>query len=323
MAFELLGKLKKQVLGQDTEIVISYPFSVELELFRKLYITRIYKRILTDCLYRSAGIDKENDAMFFDNFLSRELPQGFISFIAEAMYYRKPKIYLTYKDKVFAQASQKEIDEIEADIKNHKTLTNAAICDFSKFELTELLKGYCEIIFNAIHSANTGMKMSEAVILKISNYRGSISLAAQDSAKEQAEISVKSIKNKGGAIMDAADSIDMPKYDIAPTEKSFQFGNALIANAVGVSSAYIDGALTSGAINNTGEADDLAIERGISYFFYSIFKPLYESLSGDSITFKSNNWRKMQTLTGVLAAIENSELIETERKKEFIAELLN
>ena len=78
--------------------------------------------------------------------------------------------------------------------------------------------------------------------------------------------------------------------------------------------------MTTG-ISTTGEADELAVDRGLKYFFFAIFKPIVDNLFDLSTQMKTDNWRKLSTVSNLVPIIESSSIISDERKEKLIEEL--
>lgn len=317
MAFGFLGLGKTNV--QDTEIEISFPLCVAKEKFIEWYIKRIYTRILFDCRAKASGFPEKYDNALYDSYISTEMPFGLISLVVDAMY-RRSKIYLVYKAGVVSKATQDEQQAIDEKIKNGQELKNEVAIDFKNFDTTDLLKVYASILYKALETANTGMNMSQSVILKIKDYRGTISVASSGDAAAQGKAISKGVKRGKGVMVDAGDTIELPTFDIKPTEGSVIFINGMTANALGFPLSYINGALTTG-ISTTGEADELAIDRGLRYFFYAIFKPIVDNLFGINVQMKIDNWRKLSAVSNLVPVIEGSSIISDDRKEELIEEL--
>ena len=306
---------------QDTVIEISFPLYMRKEKFIEWYIKHIYSRIMFDCRARSLNIAEEYNNIFYDSFISTEMPQGLISIVADAMY-RRSKLYLVYKAGVVSSATQEEQKIIDDKIKNGQKLKNEVLIDLKNFDNTDLLRVYSEILYKALETSNAGMSMSQSVILKMKDYRGTISVATADDAKTQGTAIAKAVKRGKGVMIDSGDTIELPNFDIDPMEKSVVFINGMVANALGVPLSYINGALTTG-ISTTGESDELAVDRGLKYFFYAIFKPIVDNLLNIKIQLKTENWRKLASVSNIIPVIEGSSIIAEDRKKQLVEELFS
>lgn len=319
-AKELMG-LQSSRNAQDTELEVMYPLSYEVIKFKLWYIRQLYNRILTDCRNKSNGIKEENESIFYDSFMSTEMPQGLIGLLSKAMA-EKQKIYLVYKSGVLSEANQEEQNAIDDKIKNKQKLKNEAVCDFKEFEMTKLLDVAAELMFTALQAANTGMKLSQAVLLRVKDLRSTVAQANSIEPVEQGKVLVRAVKAGKAGMQDAADDLVMPKFDIDPTNKSVSFINGFAASVIGMPLSYVNGALTTG-ISTTGEADEIAVDRGLKYFYRSIFKPVYEALTSDTITFRPDNWRKLAAVSNLIPVIESTDLIDESKKKELVGELFN
>ena len=309
--------------SQDTEIEISFPLQIDENKFIEWYVKLIYDRILFDCRDKSAGIKEKYDNIFYDSYVVSQMPQGLISLIVDAMY-SKQILHLVYKTEVVSKATQEEKDAIDAAIKSGKPLKNAVAIDFRNFTNTDLLKVYAGMLYKALETSNTGMNMSQSVILKMKDYRGTISVATSGDAAKQGRAISRGVKRGKGVLIDAGDTLELPTFDISTTEKSVIFINGMTANALGLPLSYINGALTTG-ISTTGEADEIAVQRGLVRFFYSIFKPIFDGLTGEKIKFKFSNWRLLQSAAELIKTLEmiSEDTVTAEVKQKVIANIFD
>lgn len=73
----------------------------------------------------------------------------------------------------------------------------------------------------------------------------------------------------------------------------------------------------------TGEGDADAVERGLSYYFNSIFKPVCDGLLGTNLVFKTSRWRKFAEISNLLPVLEGvgEDLVPKEFKDKLIKEI--
>lgn len=305
---------------QSTELESLFPLSLRANPFQKWYITDLYRHILTDCYNKADGINPKDEGMFWDSVVTTEQPEGLITLLAEAMY-NKQKIYLGYKAGVVSKATSVEQADIDQKLKEKKKLRNEIVCDFTEFAKTDLLLLYSSLIYNVIDTSNTGLNISKAVQIKIDNLRNSIADSNAADPIKQAKTINRGIKEGKSVMLDGKDIVEIPSFDITPTEKSIEVINGLVANVLGVPLSYVNGALATG-ISTTGESDELAVDRGLKYYFNSIFKPVFTGLTGISVSFKVDNWRKLASVSDLIPIVEGSIYIPEEEKLKLIAGLL-
>ena len=124
-------------------------------------------------------------------------------------------------------------------------------------------------------------------------------------------------------MFDASDVVYLPKFNSEPMEVALDVLFGLMSMVSGLLKAYISGILTSG-LNNTGEGDAEAVERGLRYYFNSIFKPVCDSLLGTRLIFKTSRWRKFAEIANLLPVLESvgEDLFPKEYKDKLIKEIM-
>ncbi|MDR0675556.1 MAG: DUF1073 domain-containing protein [Elusimicrobiota bacterium] len=312
-----------KIISQPTDTGLENIFKLEedKENFKKNYAIEIYKRLLTDCYYKSVGLAENTENSFWDSYLATEANKGLITLLAEAMY-AKTKLYLIYirNENIVRIATADEQKQIDNDIKNKGKSKIGIVCSFENFYKTNLLKMYLDLIYTTISGINTGINLTQAIILKIGDLRQNISSNDRLDPISQAKKINTGMKEGKSVMLDAKDNIELPKYDVGPTEQSLKLFNSFIANLLGMPLSYVNGELTQG-LSTTGESDQLAINRGLAYYFNSIFKPIVDNLMGLKIKFMIENWRKLEAVSNLLPILETSEIVSDEYKKIFIDEV--
>jgi hypothetical protein len=305
--------------AQDTELGVSFALPLLNESFVKWFVIDLYKHVLTDCRNKAVGIKEKDDGMFWDSFVMTEQGKGLITLLAEAMY-AKSKIYLVYKKEIVSEANAAEKAEIDRKIKDKKELKKEALCDFTDFTKTDLLKICAGMFYNAIGATNTGMNITQALQVKISELRKSIADSDSKQSIGQAKTIAKGLKAGKAVLLDGNDQIVVPSFDTSTTEGSINLINGLAANFMGrFPLSYVNGALATG-ISTTGESDELAVGRALKFYFNSIFRPVVRGLTGYDIKFKEESWRKLAAVGNLIAVIEQSDLIPQEYKDSFVRE---
>ena len=121
--------------------------------------------------------------------------------------------------------------------------------------------------------------------------------------------------------MDGEDKTELTNFDPEPMEQALEVLYGLMSMMSGLPRAYVAGQMTSG-LNATGEADEMAVERGLRFYFNSIFKPVCDLLFGCKLVYKTSNWRKFAEIAGQLPTLEMTELISKEIKERLIKEVV-
>ncbi len=308
------GKTK----AYDTELDIKFDMGLESKPFCKWFVTELYRNVLTDCYNKAIGIKEDDDDMFFDSCVTTEAAKGLITLLAEAME-SKTKIYLSYdKGVVLAIKDVKEQQDIDARAAKGN-LKGAAICDFSSYTKTDLLRVCAGLSYATIKATHTGLNIIQALQVKISKLRESVANSDADRIVADSKTGAKAIKEGKAVLLDKDDEIVIPTYDISPTEKSISLINGLCANFLGgFPLSYVNGALASGGLSTTGEGDDITVNRALKGYFKSVLRPVFKSLTGTTLTFKEDSWRKLDSLSRLIPMLETTDLIDEKRKKEII-----
>lgn len=313
---------------RKTDFVYDFdlPFMLTLrkcEFIREKCIS-IYKMLLISCLNHSKGFTEEQQAAVWDNWniLTNYRALGAVSLIAEAMASRGIA-YIVYdkKSNLTRVAVGDEINLINEDYKKYSRSDRGIIVNFENFTQSDLLKAYLEILYNTLDSMNTQTQLSRAVRIKMYKLRETLSNNSKEEAVTQAKAIAAALKNGRGALLDKDDEIDITKIDVSPAKAQAEFIMQLIAGELGVSLGFVNGALTSG-IGSSGENEIEANEKGIKFYFSSIFKPCFDLLMNVNLKFVTDNYRKIAELAKILPYLESSELIDQKDAEKFAKSIL-
>ncbi len=308
--------IKKAVT--PTEFMLSCPFRFGMDgtVFIHLFITHFYKKILTDCVHRTAGLTDEQKATLWDSSVATEQNEGLISLLAEALY-GKAEICLVYKNGVVREA-----DEEEKELIKENRLNDYGVCvNFTKYALTDMLRVFAGMLLAILQSANTGMNVAKALQIGIADLRQTVADGNKEEAIAQAKAINDSLKEGKSILKDAADVVSATPFDSEPMEKSLQVFFGLLSFFTGFNATYLAGDLVSG-LSGTGEGNEIAIERALANYFNMLLKPVLDALFKVSVKFKSNNWRKLAEIASLLPTLEVTELIDTDTKKALLKEIL-
>lgn len=260
---------------------------------------------------------------FYDNMSSVEVNKGIIQELSKAIA-KKTKVFLVceqqVKDEIFivregTADEEQKYDEAKGIVKNQIKM------DFSQYVLTDLLLLYFNMIYWIIRSTNTNVRLSNSILVKISKLR---ELVANDDAEgviKQAEEINNALKSGNSVITDKEDSLERMQIDADSTVKALEIAFSLIAGLLGLPISFFNGILTTG-LTQTGDSDNLAIERGLIPFYYSIMKPCTEKLFNIKTKFIKDNTSRIKTLTEILPALELTDLLTQEQKQEIVGDLI-
>lgn len=287
--------------------------------FTSVFVFQFFHKILTDCFSLAGDFPEEKQKALWDSVVSTSARQGLITLLANGMLNRTGSLYLVYDGgfvRVANKSEEREIDDNPAGKKGVKI-------SFSNFKKATILLVLASLVESLLVNANTGLKISQSVLLRIAGLRDSVSNQNAEDAIKQAKAIEKGLKEGKGALLDASDVVDLPKFDSEPMEVALDVLFGLMSMVSGLPKAYISGILTSG-LNNTGEGDAEAIERGLRYYFNSIFKPVCDSLLGTHLIFKTSRWRKFAEIANLLPVLEavGEDLFPKEYKDKLIKEIM-
>ena len=267
-----------------------FAFQVKQDEFVNTDIETIYSRILTDVLERTNGIPDELEPLLWDNCVKTNVQKGVITLISEAMV-KRSDLFLVYNKttKIVTVASQAQEEKIKRDYETQAGSSEGVYISFKNYKVTMMMKIYSALDYCSVASLWKSMNLSKAILLKIKNLRAGVSLTDKDAAVEQGRAIAKGIGEGKDAMLDADDSIETTKPDLTATEKAMEFVSRKQSLYLGLPSSYINGIL-KGGLGDSGEADSRAIERGLKKYFYSVIKPVSETLFAlKEVEFKSED----------------------------------
>ena len=270
----------------------------------------IYRRIFTGCLNRTKGLPPDDYRACLDNpSEDSNNVNGLISLMADAMQSKK-NLEIVYKEGIIRKALNTD---------DKKDIIKFNFAPF--FKTVDLVNFWLAFLYEIIKASYTGIKMSQAIIIKYAKMRESIARKESSYLQQMGTAIKNAIIGGAGAAIDAEDQIMTVAFNFEPTKASMAAYFTLIANELMLPSSEITGEFTSG-IGTTGEVDVEALDEAYRKWWSTPFLPIImEVFKNKDIKFKTNNWRKLQGNSDTLIAIENSGLISDEKKKELANEL--
>ena len=330
-----MGFFFKNSAPRTAEQTFVRPYKLSLDELRFINgrTQVLYEKILKRCYHKTIGLDDNDNNIASSVFLSVEYgaeQNGAIPLIAKAMTQMK-KIYLVYREsaglvRVATLEEQIEIDKHYKDYQNAESKLNngdrGMVLDFTKYELTRLIKCYMALLYAVLDSANTQVNLARSLQIKIDKLRENISVLTSDDAKKQANDINDALKSGNSVLLAKADEIIQTAINSESTAKAIEIFNTALASDLGLSLSFVSGALTSG-MSATGDADINYEDTGIKDFWVTIWKPVCIKLYGkNGVKYKTDRWRYLEAKLKSLVYIESSMLFTDEQKQEYAQDIL-
>lgn len=310
-------------LGADaapTELPSIYPMPIRDTDFVNIDVQNIYSRILTDVLERTDGVEDKFQNLLWDNCLGSESQDGLVSFLAKAMV-NKADLFLVYDKAVnvvrLATSEEQRIMRADYVKKNESKL--GVYITFKNLKKTDMLRFYSALEYCTVGGLYKSMNLSTAIQVKISELRSSVSLSDSSKAKAQALAIANGLKLGKDVLTDAKDIIENAKPDLTSTDSALK----LIANKqsfyLGLPISWITGETQKG-LGDSGKADSQAIDRGLKPYYFSIIKPVLDTLFNIKTTYISEDFDGVAVANETLKTFEltSNELISHENKLKII-----
>ncbi len=311
--------------SSDCEIPEIFPLGVLNRDFVHSDIVNTYVKILTDVAERTHGLDKEQEPLLWDSCEQSDSNHGLISLLAHAMT-NKADLFVVYKAsvKVLRKATTDEERQIREDYKAKGESAVGVFVSFKNYRRTEILSIYSSFEYCVLSSLNKTLNVSKSIQFKINDLRSSVAMADAAIATAQARSIAQAMKNGNDVLLDSKDSVATTTPDTAPAEKAITFLDGKRAFILGLPLSYINGEQTGG-LNASGEGDLRAIERGLRQYFVSIIRPVFNSVFGKDVEFKSQDFREMTTGLEVLKSFEltSNDYISNATKQSIVARVFN
>lgn len=320
--------------AEETTFVRPYKLTVDELKFINVRTHILYEKILKRCYHKTAGLSDKNGSISSSIYMSVEYGNqrnGTIPLIADAMT-KMCKVYLVYDEKlgltrVATPDEQTQIDTKYSDYLNTYAKLDdsksAMLLDFSKYELTRLIKCYMSMLYAVLDSANTQVNLARSLQIKVDKLRENISVLTSDDAVKQAKGVNDALKAGNSILISKADEVLQTAINAESISKAVEIFNTALASDLGLSLSFVSGALTSG-MSATGDADINYEDQGIKDFWTTIWKPVCAKLYGQpNVKFKSDRWRYLESKLKSLVYIENSLLFTDEEKQEYAKAIIN
>lgn len=312
-------------ISEPTELPDIFPMPIGLADFVRIDVVSIYAKILTDVLERTHGLNDDQVALMWDSCVMSSARTGLITVLAQAMA-DKSELFLVYEKAVgvVRLATGPEQITIRADYAKEGESKVGIFVSFKSFHRSDMVKFYTTLNYATVSALYKSMNLSKSIQLKMSDLRKSVSLADAADAKVQAQALAKALGAGRDVLLDADDEITSAVPDLSATKASVEFITQKLSFYLGLPEAYISGEQTAG-IGSTGENDMRAVERGLKAYFYAVLKPVVEALFGLTVTYKSQDFRQIESASEILKtfALIDESLISSDNKRKIINQLLN
>lgn len=309
--------------NKKQELPSLFPLSIAQTDFISIDVSNIYSKILTDVIERTEGISDELAPSLWDNCLQSENSEGLVTMLARSMVDKKD-LFLVFDKSVnlLRKATNDESTRIRADYTAHGSSEIGTFVSFRNYKKTDMIKLYSMLEYCAIASLNKNMNLSKAVQIKMSDLRGSVASIDSADVEAQALELAKALAAGKDVLVDVKDAIETATPELTATEKSMFFINERRSFYLGLPSSYVTGEAPAG-LGDSGEGDAKAIERGLKSYYFSIVKPVIESVWGIKTSFRSDDFRMISTSLQVLQAFElvSDEYISADNKLRLINKL--
>lgn len=321
----ILESLGWSTASQDQSYSLAETFEllVKEQDFISTDIINIYSRILTDVIERTQGISDDLVPLLWDNCLETEVKDGLITMLAKAMVYKKD-LFIVYNKplKLILEAKPEEQSQIKKDYREKGESPIGIYISFRSLRKTDMLKIYSALEYCTVLSLHKSMNVSKSLQYKMDSLRSSVGFSDSAMVLAQAAEISKAISNGKDVILDGKDSIDVSVPDLESAQKSMDFIAQKQSFYLGLPASYITG-LQSNGLGDNAEKDTKAVERGLRSYYFSIIKPVIETLFAISTSFKTDDQTSIDTGLNALKTFEltDDSLISIEDKKTIISRL--
>lgn len=300
-----------------------FPIPIVQNTFVAIDVENIYKRILTDVFERTDGITDEKKPLLWDNCLGSEMQDGLVSLIAKAMV-KKSDLFIVYRaaTNVITKATSVEEQAIRDGYKlkaEPVKLPDGGLgiyATFKNYLTSEMVQFYSALEYCAVGGLWKQGNLSKAVQIKISDLRSSVSLGDSAAAKSQAKAMADGLADGKDILMDAKDIVESLTPDLTATNSTLELIAKKQSFYLGLPASYFSGEQSSSSMSDTGKADAKAVDRGLKSYFFSIVKPIVDSLFTIKSTFKSQDSEGLDTALKVIETFDrtSNEIIGLENK---------
>lgn len=298
---------------KDESLPDIFPIPIAQSKFVEIDVQNIFTRILTDALERTQGIPDEKKNLLWDNCHAAETQDGLVSLVSKAMV-AKGDLFLVYlpTPNVVRRAKPTEEQKIREGYKQKAEPVSlegggtGIFVTFKNYVKSDMVQFYSALEYCAVGGLWKQGNLSKAIQIKINDLRGSVSVSDSSKAKAQAKKMAEGLGDGKDVLMDAKDIIETLKPDMTATNETIQFIAQKQSFYLGMPASYFIGQGQSSTLSDTGKADSKATERGLKAYYFSVVKPVIDSLFGLKTTFKSEDSEGLDTALKVLETFDRT-----------------
>jgi hypothetical protein len=315
----------KGVTVSEGELPEIYPMDINQDEYIKSNCFNIFSKILIDTLERTFGIKEDLQKYLWDNCLANEGREGLVSMLARAIT-NQGDLFIVFDPAlgVIRRANASEMTLIKSDYDREGKSSIGVYVSFRNYSKINMLKFYSAVEYCTVAGLNKQMNLSKAVQIKLKDLRGAVALNDKDDVINQAKTIAKSLADGKDIAIDSNDMVETTAPDLTPVKESINFINQKMSFYLGLPESYVTGAL-AGGLGDTGQGDTKAIDRGLKGYYFSIIKPVLESVFQISVSYKTQDFSQLSTAIQALQTFEliDDTYISSDNKKLIINKLLD
>lgn len=301
-----------------------YPIPILQASFVEIDIQNIYTRILNDVFERTLEIPEDFKKLLWDNCLGSESQDGLITMLAKAMASKK-ELYLVFNPGInlIRKATQEEQNQIRNDYAASSESKVGVFITFKNYTRTDMVKFYSALEYCSVGGLYKAMNLSKAVQIKISELRSSVGLNDKADAVTQMKAIAENLKNGRDIGLDAKDIIETVTPDLTATNSAMEFIAMKQSFYLGMPSTWITGLRAGGLGGDSGMSNSRDIERGLRPYFFSIVKPVIDTLFDINSTFDTEDFEMLAIANETLKTfdITSNDFISLENKMKIINQI--
>lgn len=301
-----------------------FPMSVLRQDFVAIDCETIYKRILTDVLERTDGLSDDEKVLLWDNCLASEKQDGLVSTLAKAMV-KQSELFLVYVPalKVIRKADAKEEAQIKIDYKDKGESKVGVYITFKNFTQSTMISLYSTLEYCGVNSFWKSMNLSKALQIKLNELRSSTGLSDSADVKKQAVEIAAALSEGRDIYIDAKDILELLKPDLTATNSAMDLIAQKRSFYLGLPASYITGQASKG-MGDSGIGDAKKVEQGLRGYYFSIIKPVIETLFGKKTTFKSEDFDQIMSSMEVLKTftVTDEDIVSLDNKTKIMNKML-
>lgn len=301
-----------------------FPLGILEKDFVTTDVVNIFTKILTDVLERTQGIPEDTQNLLWDNCVQSESSDGLVTMLAKSISL-KEELFLIYEPaiKLLRRAQGQEANQIRLDYQNSGESSLGVFISFKNYSRADMIRLYSCLEYCTVAALSKSMNLSKAIQLKLSDLRGSVGAIDVTQIKAQGLLIAQGLGAGKDVMLDAKDSIETSSPDLTATKESLAFISEKRSFYLGMPASYMTGETSKGGLSDTGEGDAKAIERGLKNYFFSIIKPVVETIFTVKLTFKSEDFRQINSSLEALKTFEltGDELLSQDNKRVIVNKL--